>query len=169
MSTLIVVGAQWGDEGKGKSCTCSERRPDVIVRYQGGNNAGHTVVFDGKKFVLHQIPSGILQPGKRCVIANGVVMDPWALREEVRFLGAKNRGQGPALHQRLGPFDFALPPLFGRAARVGPRARSAPPSAASAPPIPTRSAVWAFAWRILWTPTVFKELVEQNLQPRRRS
>ncbi len=73
MSTLIVVGAQWGDEGKGKIVHLLGKKADVIVRYQGGNNAGHTVVFDGKKFVLHQIPSGILQPGRKCVIANGVV------------------------------------------------------------------------------------------------
>ncbi len=89
MSTLIVVGAQWGDEGKGKIVHLLGKKADLIVRYQGGNNAGHTVVFDGKHFVLHQIPSGILQPGKRCVIANGVVMDPRALREEARFLESR--------------------------------------------------------------------------------
>jgi adenylosuccinate synthase len=67
MSTLIVVGAQWGDEGKGKIVHLLGKKADTIVRYQGGNNAGHTVVFDGKKFVLHQIPSGILQPGRKAV------------------------------------------------------------------------------------------------------
>jgi len=90
MSTLIVVGAQWGDEGKGKIVHLLGKKADWIVRYQGGNNAGHTVVFDGKQFVLHQIPSGILQPGRKCIIANGVVMDPWALREEVAFLESRN-------------------------------------------------------------------------------
>ena len=89
MSTLIVVGAQWGDEGKGKIVHLLGKKADLIVRYQGGNNAGHTVVFDGKHFVLHQIPSGILQPGKTCLIANGVVMDPWALREEAQFLESR--------------------------------------------------------------------------------
>jgi len=89
MSTLIVVGAQWGDEGKGKIVHLLGKKADIIVRYQGGNNAGHTVVFDKKHFVLHQIPSGILQPGKTCVIANGVVMDPWALREEAQFLESR--------------------------------------------------------------------------------
>jgi adenylosuccinate synthase len=89
MSTLIVVGAQWGDEGKGKIVHLLGKKADTIVRYQGGNNAGHTVVFDGKKFVLHQIPSGIFQPGRRCFIANGVVMDPWALRDEARFLESR--------------------------------------------------------------------------------
>lgn len=89
MATLIVVGAQWGDEGKGKIVHLLGKKSDIIVRYQGGNNAGHTVVFDGKHFVLHQIPSGILQPGTTCMIANGVVMDPWALREEAAFLESR--------------------------------------------------------------------------------
>lgn len=86
MSTLVVVGVQWGDEGKGKIVHLLGQKSDVVVRYQGGNNAGHTVIFDGKHFVLHLIPSGILQPGKRCLIGNGVVVDPEALREEILFL-----------------------------------------------------------------------------------
>jgi adenylosuccinate synthase len=86
MSTLVVVGVQWGDEGKGKIVHLLGRLADLVVRYQGGNNAGHTVVFDKKHFVLHLIPSGILQPGTQCLIGNGVVVDPAALREEVRFL-----------------------------------------------------------------------------------
>src|SRR4051794_36450015 len=89
MSTLVVVGVQWGDEGKGKIVHLLGKKADVVVRYQGGNNAGHTVVFDGKHFVLHLIPSGILEPGKKGVIANGVVVDPAALKEEVEFLEAK--------------------------------------------------------------------------------
>ena len=89
MSSLVVVGAQWGDEGKGKIVHLLGKNSDVIVRYQGGNNAGHTVVFDGKHFVLHLIPSGLLEPGKKGVIANGVVVDPAALKEEVEFLEAK--------------------------------------------------------------------------------
>ncbi|HRY28983.1 MAG TPA: adenylosuccinate synthase [Elusimicrobiota bacterium] len=96
MATLIVVGAQWGDEGKGKIVHLLGKKADYIVRYQGGNNAGHTVVFDGKTFVLHQIPSGILQPGKKCIIANGVVLDPAALKEEILFLesrGIRVRGR----------------------------------------------------------------------------
>jgi adenylosuccinate synthase len=86
MSTLIVVGVQWGDEGKGKIVHLLGRRADLVVRYQGGNNAGHTVIFDGKHFVLHLIPSGILQPKKKCLIGNGVVVDPEALYEEIQFL-----------------------------------------------------------------------------------
>jgi len=93
---MIVVGAQWGDEGKGKIIHLLGKRADYIVRYQGGNNAGHTVVFDNKHFVLHQIPSGILQPAKKCLIANGVVLDPTSLREEITFLesrGIRVRGR----------------------------------------------------------------------------
>jgi adenylosuccinate synthase len=86
MATLVVVGVQWGDEGKGKIVHLLGKRADLVVRYQGGNNAGHTVIFDGKHFVLHLVPSGILEPGKKCLIGNGVVVDPEALEEEVRFL-----------------------------------------------------------------------------------
>jgi len=86
MATLVVVGTQWGDEGKGKIVHLLGKNADYIVRYQGGNNAGHTVVFDGKDFVLHLIPSGILVPTKKCIIGNGVVVDPEALYNEVNFL-----------------------------------------------------------------------------------
>ncbi|MBI3291794.1 MAG: adenylosuccinate synthase [Elusimicrobia bacterium] len=86
MPTLVVVGSQWGDEGKGKIVHFLGQQADWIVRYQGGNNAGHTVVFDGQRFVLHLLPAGILLKGKRCVIANGVVVDPEALYEEVKLL-----------------------------------------------------------------------------------
>jgi adenylosuccinate synthase len=86
VSTLVVVGVQWGDEGKGKIVHLLGNRADLVVRYQGGNNAGHTVIFDGKHFVLHLIPSGILQPKKNCLIGNGVVVDPEALYEEIQFL-----------------------------------------------------------------------------------
>ncbi|HRQ88027.1 MAG TPA: adenylosuccinate synthetase, partial [Bacteroidia bacterium] len=76
MSNTIVIGAQWGDEGKGKIVDLLTEKADVVVRPQGGNNAGHTVISDGKQYILHLIPSGILWPGKLCVIGNGVVMDP---------------------------------------------------------------------------------------------
>ncbi len=89
MSTLVVVGVQWGDEGKGKVVHLLSKKAQYIVRYQGGNNAGHTVVFDNKEFILHLVPSGILQPGTKCVIGNGVVVDPEALLEEIAFLKSK--------------------------------------------------------------------------------
>ena len=87
---LCVLGAQWGDEGKGKIVDLLTPRFDIVARYQGGHNAGHTVYVNGTKFVLRLIPSGILHPGIRCVIGNGVVIDPGALFAEVDEL-AKNR------------------------------------------------------------------------------
>src|SRR5687768_15791633 len=81
--TLVVVGAQWGDEGKGKLVDVIAEGADWVVRYQGGANAGHTVAIGGRSFVLHQIPSGILHPGVRCAIGNGVVLDPDTLFEEI--------------------------------------------------------------------------------------
>jgi adenylosuccinate synthase len=86
MPALVVVGAQWGDEGKGKLVDHISERAHVVARYQGGHNAGHTVVIDGEKFVLHLIPSGILHEGKLCVIGNGVVIDPFCLLEEIKCL-----------------------------------------------------------------------------------
>ncbi|HET9004238.1 MAG TPA: adenylosuccinate synthetase, partial [Gemmatimonadaceae bacterium] len=81
--TVVVVGAQWGDEGKGKLVDVMAERADWVVRYQGGANAGHTVHIGDKSFVLHQIPSGILHPGVRCAIGNGVVLDPDTLAIEI--------------------------------------------------------------------------------------
>ncbi len=85
----ILIGAQWGDEGKGKIIDLLTAKSDIVVRYQGGNNAGHTVKFDDEKFVLHLIPSGILHSRKICVIGNGVVIDPTALFEEIKMLETK--------------------------------------------------------------------------------
>lgn len=86
----ILVGAQWGDEGKGKIIDLLTEKSDLVVRYQGGANAGHTVQFGDQEFVLHLIPSGILHAGKKCVIGNGVVIDPKALFDEID--GLENRG-----------------------------------------------------------------------------
>ncbi|MBI2153698.1 MAG: adenylosuccinate synthase [Candidatus Rokubacteria bacterium] len=86
MPNIVVVGSQWGDEGKGKVTDLLAPHVDAVVRYQGGNNAGHTVVVGREKFVLHSIPSGILHPGLRCVIGCGVVVDPAALIEEMEAL-----------------------------------------------------------------------------------
>jgi adenylosuccinate synthase len=90
MSVLVVVGSQWGDEGKGKVIDLLTARADIIARYQGGHNAGHTVVVGKEEFILHLIPSGVLHKGKHCVIGNGVVVDPAALLEEMD--GLKKRG-----------------------------------------------------------------------------
>src|SRR5512145_742771 len=88
MANVVVVGAQWGDEGKGKIVDLLTADFDVVTRYQGGHNAGHTVAIEGRKYVLHLIPSGILHPGKVCVIGNGVVIDLRALKEEIESLHA---------------------------------------------------------------------------------
>ena len=89
MACVVVVGTQWGDEGKGKIIDLLAEFADVIVRFQGGNNAGHTLVVKGEKFVFHLIPSGILHEGKRCIIGNGVVVDPQVLIEEIDNLKGK--------------------------------------------------------------------------------
>src|SRR5512137_1933903 len=97
MSVAIVVGAQWGDEGKGKIVDFLTEKADLVVRYQGGNNAGHTVVIKDEKYVLHLIPSGILHSGKVCVIGNGVVIDPAALIEEMDGLASRGVETGGTL------------------------------------------------------------------------
>src|SRR5712671_1020749 len=89
MPGIVIVGAQWGDEGKGKVTDLLAERGDAVVRFQGGNNAGHTIVRDGQEWKLHLIPSGILYPGKRCVIGNGVVIDPRVLIDELDALRAR--------------------------------------------------------------------------------
>ena len=90
MNNVVIVGAQWGDEGKGKVVDLYSARAEYIVRYQGGNNAGHTLVVNGKKTVLHLIPSGVLHPGKICLIANGVVFDPAVFFHEIESLQESN-------------------------------------------------------------------------------
>ncbi len=86
MANIVVVGAQWGDEGKGKIVDLLTESADVVARYQGGHNAGHTVMIKDRKFILHIIPSGILHRGKTCIIGNGVVIDPGAMIEEIEGL-----------------------------------------------------------------------------------
>ena len=91
MANVVVVGAQWGDEGKGKVVDIYTEFADDVVRYQGGNNAGHTLVVGDEKIVLHLIPSGILHKGKRCIIGNGVVLDPEVFIREITNLKAKGK------------------------------------------------------------------------------
>ncbi len=123
MSNLIVVGAQWGDEGKGKIIDMLTERVDVVVRFQGGNNAGHTVVVGGQEFIMHLIPSGILHRGKFCVIANGVVVDPGVLLQEIEGLKKRgidvdnNLGVSDQAHMIL-PYHRVLDKL--KEAKVGP-------------------------------------------------
>jgi adenylosuccinate synthase len=96
MKTVAVVGVQWGDEGKGKIVDLLATDADVVVRFQGGNNAAHTLVVNGEKFILRLIPAGALHPGKVCVIGNGTVVDPIALVEEIDSLKRRGRALGPA-------------------------------------------------------------------------
>ena len=86
MTSVIIIGAQWGDEGKGKIVDLLAEQVNCVVRFQGGNNAGHTLVVGGRKFILHLIPSGILHPGRMCLIGNGVVIDPAVLLKEMDSL-----------------------------------------------------------------------------------
>jgi adenylosuccinate synthase len=95
MANIVVVGTQWGDEGKGKIVDLLTEKSDLIIRFQGGNNAGHTLVVGDKKVVLHLIPSGILHPGKLCVIGSGVVLDPETLLEEISALIKKGYEVSP--------------------------------------------------------------------------
>ena len=89
MANVVVVGTQWGDEGKGKIVDWLSARADVIIRFQGGHNAGHTLVIDGITYKLSLLPSGILRANKLSIIGNGVVLDPWALLEEIETLRSK--------------------------------------------------------------------------------
>ncbi len=93
MANVTLIGAQWGDEGKGKMVDWLSERADVVVRFQGGHNAGHTIVIDGNVYKLHLLPSGVLRPDKISFIGNGVVVSPWAFLEEVETV----RGQGVAI------------------------------------------------------------------------
>ncbi|HCU69823.1 MAG TPA: adenylosuccinate synthase, partial [Desulfomicrobium sp.] len=96
MANIVVMGAQWGDEGKGKIVDLLTTDVAAIVRFQGGNNAGHTLVVNGKQTILHLIPSGILHPGKKCLIGNGVVLDPFVFCQEMDKLAASGIDVSPA-------------------------------------------------------------------------
>jgi adenylosuccinate synthase len=103
MANVVVVGAQWGDEGKGKIVDWLSERADVIARFQGGHNAGHTLVIDSKVYKLHALPSGVVRGGKLSVIGNGVVLDPWHLIKEIETVrgsdcpAERDRQRDPAL------------------------------------------------------------------------
>ena len=92
MANVVVVGSQWGDEGKGKIVDWLSERADIVVRFQGGHNAGHTLVVDGTTYKLSLLPSGVVRKGKLSVIGNGVVVDPWALAEEIGKIEALGVG-----------------------------------------------------------------------------
>ena len=89
MKNIVVVGSQWGDEGKGKIVDWLSEQADVVIRFQGGHYAGHTLVIDGVTYKLRLLPSGIVRKGKISIIGNGVVVDPWALLEEIEEIKSK--------------------------------------------------------------------------------
>src|SRR5512143_3257434 len=95
MANVVVIGAQWGDEGKGKIVDWLSQRADVVVRFQGGHNAGHTLVIGGVTYKLSLLPSGVVRPGKLSLIGNGVVLDPWALLQEIEGLRSQGVHVGP--------------------------------------------------------------------------
>ena len=115
MGNLIVLGAQWGDEGKGKIVDLFSERFDIVARYQGGHNAGHTVRIGDKKFILKLIPSGILRPGVQAVIGNGLVVDPEALIAEIEALESSGVDvTKSARHQQPRARDLPVSPPGGK-------------------------------------------------------
>jgi adenylosuccinate synthase len=123
MANVAVVGAQWGDEGKGKIVDWLSERADVVVRFQGGHNAGHTLVIDGRTYKLSLLPSGVVRPGKLSIIGNGVVVDPWALLDEIGQLRAQGVAIGPDC-LRLAETAPLILPLHGELDRARERARA---------------------------------------------
>jgi len=124
MANIVVVGAQWGDEGKGKVVDYLAKDADIIARYQGGNNAGHTVVVNDEKYILHLIPSGILHPGKKCVIGNGVVLSPKVFLDEVDSLRDRgvDIGDNLAISDRahmIMPYHILMESVDGENKRIG--------------------------------------------------
>ena len=109
MSNVVIVGVQWGDEGKGKIVDLLARQIDYVVRFQGGNNAGHTVIVDGKKAALHLVPSGILHEGKICLIGNGVVLDPVVFTQELDTLIAQGVDVSPSRLKISGKTHLIMP------------------------------------------------------------
>ncbi|MCW5773987.1 MAG: adenylosuccinate synthase [Rhodospirillaceae bacterium] len=117
MANVAVIGAQWGDEGKGKIVDWLSERADVVVRFQGGHNAGHTLVIGGKTFKLSLLPSGVVRPDKLSVIGNGVVVDPWALLKEIEAVRALGVDVSPA-NLRIADNATLILPLHGELDRL---------------------------------------------------
>ena len=150
MSNIIILGAQWGDEGKGKLVDLLADRFDYIVRYQGGNNAGHTILIGDRKFVLRLVPSGILLRGKVAVIGNGLVVDPLALLEEMEQLAAAGvdvdrASCASAIARRFCCRRTGWWRRSPKPARTRRAFRSAPRSKASVPAMRTKPVAAAFA------------------------
>ena len=111
MANVAVIGAQWGDEGKGKIVDWLSERAEVVVRFQGGHNAGHTLVIGNQVYKLALLPSGVVREGKLSIIGNGVVVDPWALLDEIKRIGDQGVKVTPdvlKLAETVGPTDSTV-------------------------------------------------------------
>ena len=124
MANVAVIGAQWGDEGKGKIVDWLSQRADIVVRFQGGHNAGHTLVIDGVEFKLSLLPSGIVRPEKISIIGSGVVVDPWALIKEIEAIKLKGVNVTPA-NLKLAENATLILPLHAQLDRAREEARGA--------------------------------------------
>ena len=127
MANVAVIGAQWGDEGKGKIVDWLSARADVVVRFQGGHNAGHTLVIDGKTYKLSLLPSGVVRPGKLSIIGNGVVVDPWAFARRDRAAASARRKRDAGQSHRRG--ECRAHPSAASRARRGARMLQQPAGA----------------------------------------
>ena len=121
--SIVVLGTQWGDEGKGKIVDLLSHDVDAVIRFQGGHNAGHTLVIDGQKTVLHLIPAGILQPRAECLIGNGVVLSLKALKKEIEDL--ESRGVDVRSRIRISPACAIIMPYHEMLDRAREKARGA--------------------------------------------
>ena len=165
MGNLVIIGAQWGDEGKGKIVDILARDTDIVVRYQGGSNAGHTVINERGTYIFHLIPSGILYRGMTCVIGNGVVVDPGSLIEEMDQLQAKGItfGKNFAISQRahlILPYHKAIDRAAEQSKgsrKIGTTGRGIGPSYAD------KMARIGILMGDLLNPTLFKRKLEENL------
>ncbi|MEE8241432.1 MAG: adenylosuccinate synthetase, partial [Nitrospirales bacterium] len=165
MHTLVVVGTQWGDEGKGKIVDLLARDADVVVRYQGGSNAGHTVINNRGTFIFHLMPSGILYRGTLCIIGNGVVVDPAALIEEMDGLQGKGIriGKNLIISQRahlIMPYHKAIERASEASKgsrRIGTTGRGIGPSYAD------KMARIGLRMGDLLNPTLFRQKLQENL------
>src|SRR6266567_7624426 len=117
MANVVVVGSQWGDEGKGKIVDWLSEQADIVVRFQGGHNAGHTLVIDGVIYKLSLLPSGVVRPGKLAIIGNGVVVDPWALVAEIEIMRGKGLTISPET-LRLAVYAAVVLPSHGALGRA---------------------------------------------------
>ncbi len=122
MANVVVVGSQWGDEGKGKIVDWLSERADVVVRFQGGHNAGHTLVVDGVTYALSLLPSGVLRPGKLSIVGSGVVVDPWALFSEIESIRARGVAISPD-NLRVSDTAALILPFHGEIDRAREEAR----------------------------------------------